>query len=112
MYKDAMENFVKLSTGVTGVIFMDSEGESIDLVGSIEEYDLKIIGAHFSVFFNRINSFEEQPDSIFITMKPYVLGMYRLTKDYFLLVLYISSYHAIINRFRIQQLINFIKSSL
>lgn len=107
-----MEKFFKFSTGVRGVIFMDAEGESIDLVGSIEEYELKVIGAHFSVFFNRINKFDEQPDTVFITMMPYVVGMYRLSSEYFLLVLYGSSYHAIINKFQIQKLIKFIKSSL
>ncbi len=112
MYKDALENFINFSTGVDGVIFLDSEGETIDFVGSVAEYDLKVIGAHFSIFFNTMNGFDEQPASLFVTMAPYVLGMYRLTKEYFLLVLYMSSYHAIVNKFRVQELLDFIKSSL
>jgi hypothetical protein len=112
MYRDALQKFVSFSSGVEGVIFVDSEGEAIDFVGSVAEYDLKVIGAHFSILFNTINGFDEQPRSLFVTMEPYVLGMYRLTKEYFLLVLYLSPYHAIINKFRIQELINFIKGSL
>jgi hypothetical protein len=112
MYRDALENFISFSSGVDGVIFLDSEGETIDFVGSVAEYDLKVIGAHFSIFFNTVNGFDEQPGSLFVTMEPYVLGMYRLTKEYFLLVLYMSSYHAIINKFRVKKLIDFIKGSL
>lgn len=107
-----MERFMNLSNGVKGIIFMDSEGESVDLVGSIEEYDLKIIGAHSSIFFNSINNFVKQPDVLLITMNPYILGMYKLSKDYFLVVLYISLYHALINKFRIQELLNFIKKTI
>ncbi|MGB9734716.1 MAG: hypothetical protein ACP5JP_00535 [bacterium] len=112
MYREAMEQFLALSSGVTGTIFVDSEGESVDQAGSIEEYELKVIGAHSSIFFNRINNFTQQPDAVLITMGPHVLGMYRLSKDYFLLVLYVSTYHALINRFRVQELIKFIKSTL
>jgi len=112
MYKDKMQDFIRLSNGVAGIIFMDSDGEAIELAGSVTDYDLKIIGAHFSIFFYTINGFERQPHSLFITMEPYVIGMYRLTKDYFLLVLYASSYHVIINRFRLRVLINFIKDSI
>lgn len=112
MYRDALQNFISLSSGVDGVIFVDSEGEAIDLVGSVAEYDLKVIGAHFSILFNAINGFDEQPNSIFVTMQPYVLGMYRLSKEYFLLVLYASSYHAIMNKLRVQELMRFIKGSL
>ncbi len=112
MYRDALQNFISLSSGVEGVIFVDSEGEAIDLVGSVAEYDLKVIGAHFSILFNAINGFDEQPRSVFVSMKPYVLGMYRLTKEYFLLVLYNSSYHAVINKLRVLELMSFIKGSL
>lgn len=112
MYKDKMQNFIRLSGGVKGIMFMDSDGEAIEFAGSLPEYDLKIIGAHFSIFFCTVNGFERQPHSLFITMEPYVIGMYRLTKDYFLLVLYASSYHVIINKFRLRALINFIKDSI
>ncbi len=112
MYRDVMQNFINIAKGVNGVVFMDSEGEAVDFAGTVSDYDLKVIGAHFSVFFNQINGFDEQPHSMLITMEPYVLGMYRITKEYFLLVLYVSSYHVIINRFRLRELIDFIKGSL
>lgn len=112
MYKDAIEDFVSAAKGVDGIIFLDSEGEAIEFAGSISDYDLKVIGAHFSVFFNTVNGFEQQPDSMFITTGPYVIGVYRLSKEYFLLVLYMSDYYTIINRSRLMELINFIKGSL
>ncbi len=112
MYKDAMQNFVGSADGVNGVIFLDSEGEAIEFAGPMPDYDLKVIGAHFSIFFNTVNGFEQQPDSMFIKTGPYVIGMYRLSREYFLLVLYMSDYHTIINKSRLHELINFIKGSL
>ncbi len=112
MYRDALENFAGSSSGVQGVIFMDSEGEAIDQVGSVEAYDLKVIGAHFSIFFNAMNGFDQQPGSLIVSMEPYELALYRLTKEYFLLVLYRTPYHVLINKFRVQDLIAFIKKSL
>ncbi len=91
---------------------MDSEGEAVDLVGTIGEYDLKIIGAHFSIFFNAMNGFDQLPGALFVTMAPYELALYRLTQEYFLLVLYRSPFHALINRFRVRELIAFIQNSL
>jgi predicted regulator of Ras-like GTPase activity (Roadblock/LC7/MglB family) len=112
MYKDALQDFAGTAKGVNGIIFLDAEGEAIEFAGTISDYDLKIIGAHFSVFFNTVNGFDQQPDSMFITTGPYVIGMYRLSKEYFLLVLYLSDYHTIINRSRLMELIHFIKGSL
>ncbi len=112
MYKDALKNFLSTSQGVDSIIFLDSEGEAVEFAGSVPDYDLKIIGAHFSIFFNTMNGFEPQPSSMVITTRPYVISMCRLSKEHFLLVLYMSDYHAIINRSRLHELIAFIKGSL
>ncbi len=112
MYRDTMRDVIETAKGISGIIFVDAEGEAIDWAANMDENELKIIGAHFSIFFNTLKNFGSIPHSIIITMHPYLLGMYRITEDYFLLVLYISSYEEVINRSRVNELISFIKNSL
>lgn len=54
-FKSILQDLVQSTPGATGAILIDWEGEAVELYSpATDEFDVKIIGAHQNIIFNRI----------------------------------------------------------
>lgn len=54
-YKKLLTELVDATSGVTGAILVDWEGETVELAcGSVDEYDLKLLAAHQGIILNQV----------------------------------------------------------
>ncbi len=54
-FKSILQDLVQSTSGATGAILIDWEGEAVEFYSpAAEEFDIKILGAHQNIIFNRI----------------------------------------------------------
>lgn len=53
-FKNILTDLVQSVPGATGAILADWEGEAVDCVATMDDYDLKIMAAHMGIILNRI----------------------------------------------------------
>lgn len=88
-FKALLGNMVQRVPGAQGAILADWEGEAVDQVGLMDDYDLKLIGAYKGVILtnlrdvaNRLN--HDQLKEIIITTERAQMIVLPVTLDYFL----------------------------
>lgn len=88
-FKALLGNMVQRVPGAQGAILADWEGEAVDQVGLMDDYDLKLIGAYKGVILtnlrdvaNRLN--QDQLKEIIITTERAQMIVLPVTLDYFL----------------------------
>ncbi len=84
---DLLENIA----GAQGAIIADWEGEAVDQVGHMDEYDLKVMGAHKVVILHNIRDVlrrlgDDQLKEIVITTELTQTMILPVTDDYFLVL--------------------------
>ncbi len=60
-FRTIMKDLVESTSGATGAIFVDGEGEAVDLysVNGGDNYHLRVIGAHKGIMLNLIHDAQE-----------------------------------------------------
>ena len=77
--------------GALGAIVVDWEGEAVDQSGSMDEYQLKVMGAHKGVILNKLKEVihrlsDDRLSEIVITTEQAQILILPVTQDYFLVL--------------------------
>lgn len=63
-FKSILHDLVESTAGATAAILIDWEGEAVELYSpSANEFDIKILGAHQNIIFNRIREIRQRVPS-------------------------------------------------
>ena len=90
-FKALLNSLVERVPGAQGAIIADWEGEAVDQVGLMDEYDLKVIGAHKGVILHRMRDVvdrlgDDELKEIIITTKQAQTLILPVTEDYYLVL--------------------------
>jgi len=110
-FKSLLNRLLEDIPGALGVIIIDWEGEAVDQVAGINEYDIKVLGAHSGIILNLLRDVLARSDGgelkeVVIRTGEHKTLIAPLTEDY-LLVLYLGA-DAIVARatFRMHRCVN------
>jgi len=90
-FKSLLNLLVESVPGAQGAIVADWEGEAVDQVGIMDDYDLKVIGAHKGVILHNMREVvdrlgDDQLEEIVITTRQAQTLILPVTKDYYLVL--------------------------
>ena len=90
-FKSLLNALVERVPGAQGAIIADWEGEAVDQVGVMDDYDLKVIGAHKGVILHNMREVvdrlgDDELKEIVITTKQAQTLVLPVTKDYYLVL--------------------------
>lgn len=90
-FKPLLKNLLDRVPGAQGAIIVDWEGEAVDQVSYMEEYELKVIGAHKGVILANLRAVfdrngDDQVREIVITTQQSQTLVLPVTRDYFLVL--------------------------
>lgn len=90
-FKSLLNLLVERVPGAQGAIIADWEGEAVDQVGIMDEYDLKVIGAHKGVILHNMREVvdrlgDDELKEIVVTTKQGQTLILPVTKDYYLVL--------------------------
>jgi len=90
-FKPLLNALIERVPGALGAIIADWEGEAVDQVGTMDEYDLKVIGAHKGVILHSMREVvdrlgDDELKEIIITTKKAQTLVLPVTKDYYLVL--------------------------
>lgn len=90
-FKKELTELMERVPGVLGVIIADWEGEAVDQVARMDEYDLKLHGAHGGVILNNMREIvrrlnDDELQEIVMTAETLRTLMIPVTPDYYLVV--------------------------
>ncbi len=90
-FKNLLSSLVERVPGAQGAIIADWEGEAVDQVGIMDDYDLKVIGAHKGVVLHNMREVvdrlgDDDLREIVITTNQTQTLIMPVTKDYYLVL--------------------------
>lgn len=90
-FKTLLNSLVERVPGAQGAIIADWEGESVEQVGIMDDYDLKVIGAHKGVILHNMREVvdrlgNDELKEIVVTTKEAQTLILPVTKDYYLVL--------------------------
>jgi predicted regulator of Ras-like GTPase activity (Roadblock/LC7/MglB family) len=90
-FKMLLNALVERVPGAQGAIIADWEGESVDHVGAMDDYDLKVIGAHKGVILHNMRDVVDRLGDgdlreIVITTRQTQTLILPVTNDYYLVL--------------------------
>lgn len=90
-FKKLLQALVERVPGAQGAILADWEGESVDHVGQMDGYELKVIGAHKGVVLHNLRQVIDRLGNddlreIVITTRQAQTLIIPVTKDYYLVL--------------------------
>lgn len=90
-FKSLLRQLVVSVPGAQGAVLADWEGEAVDQVGLLDDYELKIIGAHKGVILHNMRDVvarlgDDQLSEIVITTTRAQTLVLPVTNDYFLVL--------------------------
>ncbi len=90
-FKTLLNELVARVPGAQGAIIADWEGEAVDQAGVLDDYDLKVIGAHKGVILNNLRDVvdrlgDDQLNEIIITTKQGQTLVVPVTREYYLVL--------------------------
>lgn len=90
-FKELLGQLVASVPGAQGAILADWEGEAVDQVGLLDDYELKIIGAHKGVILQNMREVvarlgDDMLSEIIITTTGAQTLVLPVTEDYFLVL--------------------------
>ena len=91
-FKALLNALVKRVPGAQGAIIADWEGESVDQVGIMDDYDLKVIGAHKGVILHSMREVvdrlgDDDLREIVVTTRQTQTLILPVTKEYYLVLI-------------------------
>lgn len=90
-FKSLLNSLIERVPGAQGAIVADWEGEAVEHVGVMDDYDLKVIGAHKGVLLHSMREVadrlgKDELKEIIITTKQTQTLVLPVTKDYYLVL--------------------------
>ena len=90
-FKTLLNSLVERVPGAQGAIIADWEGEAVEQVGIMDDYDLKVIGAHKGVILHNMREVvdrlgNDELKEIIVTTKEAQTLILPVTKDYYLVL--------------------------
>jgi predicted regulator of Ras-like GTPase activity (Roadblock/LC7/MglB family) len=90
-FKTLLNSLVERVPGAQGAIIADWEGEAVEQVGIMDDYDLKVIGAHKGVILHNMREVvdrlgNDELKEIVVTTKEAQTLILPVTKDYYLVL--------------------------
>lgn len=90
-FKKLLNTLVENVPGAQGAIIADWEGEAVDHVGAMDDYDLKIMGAHKGVVLHNMREVvdrlgDDDLREIVVTTRLTQTVIMPVTKDYYLVL--------------------------
>ncbi|MBE0500463.1 MAG: roadblock/LC7 domain-containing protein [Desulfuromonadales bacterium] len=90
-FKQTLENLIERVPGALGAIFADWEGEAVDQVSRIGDYELKVIGAHKGIILTNMRLAMRDLESdileeIVVTTERCQTLILPVTQDYYLVL--------------------------
>lgn len=90
-FKKLLTRLLEDIPGAVGAIIIDWEGEAVDQVTRVDEYDIKILGAHSGIILGMIREVLTRIDSgeldeVVIRTEQNKIMMNPLTEDYLLIL--------------------------
>jgi len=90
-FKSLLNSLIERVPGAQGAIIADWEGEAVDHVGIMDDYDLKVIGAHKGVILQNMREVvdrlgNDELKEIIITTNQGQTLVLPVTKDYYLVL--------------------------
>jgi len=90
-FKSLLNSLIERVPGAQGAIVADWEGEAVDQVGIMDDYDLKVIGAHKGVILHSMRDVvdrlgDDELKEIIITTKEAQTLVLPVTNDYYLVL--------------------------
>ena len=90
-FKEILENLIEQVPGALGAILSDWEGEAVDQVSKIGEYELKVIGAHKGIILTNVRQAMRDLESdaleeIIVTTERNQTMILPVTHDYYLVL--------------------------
>ena len=91
-FKALLNALVERVPGAQGAIIADWEGESVDHVGIMDDYDLKVIGAHKGVILHNMREVVDRLGNddlreIVVTTRQTQTLILPVTKEYYLVLI-------------------------
>ena len=91
-FKALLNALVERVPGAQGAIIADWEGESVDQVGIMDDYDLKVIGAHKGVILHSMREVVDRLGNddlreIVVTTRQTQTLILPVTKEYYLVLI-------------------------
>jgi predicted regulator of Ras-like GTPase activity (Roadblock/LC7/MglB family) len=91
-FKDELSSLMSRVPGLLGVLLADWEGEAVDYVARMDDFELRVAGAHKGVILNQIREalpgLKDDPlEEIVITTRGARTLVMPITADYFLVLL-------------------------
>jgi predicted regulator of Ras-like GTPase activity (Roadblock/LC7/MglB family) len=90
-FKALLRSLVERVPGARGAIIADWEGEAVDQVGDMDDYDLKVMGAHKGVVLHNMREVVDRLGNddlteMVITTRQTQTLILPVTKDYYLVL--------------------------
>ena len=90
-FKTLLNSLVERVPGAQGAIIADWEGEAVEQVGLMDDYDLKVIGAHKGVILHNMREVvsrlgNDELKEIVVTTKEAQTLILPVTKEYYLVL--------------------------
>ncbi|WP_321365573.1 roadblock/LC7 domain-containing protein [uncultured Desulfuromusa sp.] len=90
-FKSLLKRLLEDIPGALGAIIVDWEGESVDHVARIDDYDIKVLGAHSGIILSRLRDTLSRVDSgdldqVVIRAAGNKILISPLTEDYLLML--------------------------
>lgn len=90
-FKETLENLIERVPGALGAILADWEGEAVDQVSRIGEYELKVLGAHKGIILTKMRQAMRDLESdvleeIVVTTERNQTLILPITQDYYLVL--------------------------
>jgi len=90
-FKSALTELVKNVSGALGAILADWEGEAVEQVGDMDDYELKVLGAHKGVILQNLRGVvrrleEDDLRELVITTEKLHTVVVPVTHDYFVVL--------------------------
>ncbi|MGW8311861.1 MAG: roadblock/LC7 domain-containing protein [Desulfuromonadales bacterium] len=91
-FKTLLRSLVECFPGAQGAIIADWEGEAVEQVGVMDDYDLKVIGAHKGVLLHSMREVvgrlgDDDLKEIVITTRHTQTLILPVTKEYYLVLI-------------------------
>jgi predicted regulator of Ras-like GTPase activity (Roadblock/LC7/MglB family) len=90
-FKQLLDELIDSVPGASGAIIADWEGEAVDRVARMDDYELRVIGAHKGIILGNLRQVmsrlqEDQLQEVVIATNNAQVLILPVTQDYFLLL--------------------------
>lgn len=90
-FKAVLRELVNSVPGADGAIIADWEGEAVDQIGSMDDYDLRLVGAHKGIILGNLRTMLErigndELQEVIISTRDTQTLVFPITADYFLVL--------------------------